>query len=150
VSVVPKEQSGMASGINDTFRQVGIAVGIAAWGALFLGRGADEVSELAAGTPAADGERPRELIEAASSGNLDQALGGIPAEAQATVANAAGEGFLAGLNEVLLLGALLSFAGAVAALLLIREHEIDREPVDAEIVEERRAEGDAVPQPAVS
>ena len=25
VSVVPKEQSGMASGINDTFRQVGIA-----------------------------------------------------------------------------------------------------------------------------
>jgi EmrB/QacA subfamily drug resistance transporter len=150
VSVVPKEQSGMASGINDTFRQVGIAVGIAAWGALFLGRGADEVSELAAGTPAADGERPRELIEAASSGNLDQALGGIPAGAQATVANAAGEGFLAGLNEVLLLGALLSFAGAVAALLLIREHEIDREPVEAEAVEERRVDGDAVPEPAVS
>src|ERR687896_228520 len=39
VSVVPKEQSGMAAGINDTFRQVGIAVGIAAWGAIFLGRG---------------------------------------------------------------------------------------------------------------
>lgn len=150
VSVVPKEQSGMASGINDTFRQVGIAVGIAAWGALFLGRGADEVSELAAGTPAADGERPRELIEAASSGNLDQALVGIPAEAQATVANAAGEGFLAGLNEVLLLGALLSFAGAVAALLLVREHDIDREPVEAEAVQERRADGDAVPEPAVS
>ena len=137
----------MASGINDTFRQVGIAVGIAAWGALFLGRGADEVSELAAGTPAADGERPRELIEAASSGNLDQALGAIPADAQATVANAAGEGFLAGLNEVLLLGALLSFAGAVVALLLIHEHEIDREPVE---VEARHADGDAVPEPAVS
>src|ERR671911_2343814 len=30
VSVVPKEQSGMAAGINDTFRQVGVAVGIAA------------------------------------------------------------------------------------------------------------------------
>ena len=38
-------------GINDTFRQVGIAVGIAAWGAIFLGRGADKVRELAAGTP---------------------------------------------------------------------------------------------------
>ena len=55
VSVVPKEQSGMASGINDTFRQVGIAVGIAAWGAIFLGRGESEVRELAAGTPAASG-----------------------------------------------------------------------------------------------
>src|SRR5215212_8036425 len=43
VSVVPKEQSGMASGINDTFRQVGIAVGVAAWGAIFLGRGAEKV-----------------------------------------------------------------------------------------------------------
>lgn len=32
VSVVPKEKSGMAAGINDTFRQVGIAVGIAVWG----------------------------------------------------------------------------------------------------------------------
>ena len=53
VSVVPKEQSGMAAGINDTFRQVGVAVGIAVWGAIFVGRGADKVGELVAGTPAA-------------------------------------------------------------------------------------------------
>src|SRR5262249_41819217 len=39
LSVVPKERSGMAAGINDTFRQVGVAVGVAAWGAIFLGRG---------------------------------------------------------------------------------------------------------------
>jgi TctA family transporter len=31
MSVVPKERSGMAAGINDTFHQVGVAVGIAAW-----------------------------------------------------------------------------------------------------------------------
>jgi hypothetical protein len=31
VGVVPRERSGMAAGINDTFRQVGVAVGIAAW-----------------------------------------------------------------------------------------------------------------------
>ena len=68
VSVVPREQSGMAAGINDTFRQVGVAVGIAALGAIFIGRGSDEIAELTAGTPAATGERPRQLIEAASSG----------------------------------------------------------------------------------
>ena len=72
LSVVPKEQSGMAAGINDTFRQVGVAVGIAVWGAIFVGRGADKVSDLTAGTPAANGERPRELVEAASSGYLDR------------------------------------------------------------------------------
>src|SRR5215212_3585793 len=46
LSVVPKEQSGMASGINDTFRQVGISVGVAVWGAIFLGTGAAKVEAL--------------------------------------------------------------------------------------------------------
>ena len=39
----------MAAGINDTFRQVGIAVGVAVWGAIFIGRGAAKVGEVAVG-----------------------------------------------------------------------------------------------------
>jgi EmrB/QacA subfamily drug resistance transporter len=144
VSVVPKEQSGMAAGINDTFRQVGVAVGIAALGAIFVGNGADRVAELTAGTPAANGERPHQLIEAASSGNLDQALAAVPPDSQQVVASAAGEGLLAGLNDVLTLGALLSFAGAVLALWLVREREIDREPVEPE------TEAEAVPEAAAA
>lgn len=132
VSVVPKEQSGMAAGINDTFRQVGVAVGIAVWGAIFVGRGAAKVSELAAGTPAATGDRPRELVEAASSGNLGEALEAVPPQARETVANAAGEGFLTGLNEILILGALLSLAGGIVSLWLVREREIDREAAQPE------------------
>ena len=132
VSVVPKEQSGMAAGINDTFRQVGVAVGIAVWGAIFVGRGADKVAELAAGTPAASGDRPRQLVEAASSGNLDHVLATVPPGTRQAVSHAAGEGFLAGLNDVLTLGALLSFAGAVLALWLVREREIEREPLESQ------------------
>jgi EmrB/QacA subfamily drug resistance transporter len=131
VSVVPKEQSGMAAGINDTFRQVGVAVGIAVWGAIFVGRGAAKVEELAAGTPAATGDRPRQLVEAASAGNLDQAVAGVPPGARQTVSNAAGEGILAGLNDVLTLGALVSLAGAALVLWLVREGEIDRTPEEA-------------------
>jgi EmrB/QacA subfamily drug resistance transporter len=132
VSVVPREQSGMAAGINDTFRQVGVAVGIAVWGAIFVGRGSDKVGELVAGTPAARGDRPRELVEAASSGNLEQALAAVPPQAREAVSNAAREGFLSGLNEVLTLGALVSFAGAALALWLVREREIEREPAEPE------------------
>ncbi|MQA72748.1 MAG: DHA2 family efflux MFS transporter permease subunit [Solirubrobacterales bacterium] len=131
VSVVPKERSGMAAGVNDTFRQVGVAVGIAAWGAIFLGRGADRVSELAAGTPAAAGEQPRRLVEAVSSGNLDPALASLPPAARDTVANAAGEGFLTGLNEVLTIGGGMALLGAILALWLVREREIEREPLEA-------------------
>ena len=127
LSVVPKERSGMAAGINDTFRQVGVAVGIAVWGAIFVGRGADKITALTAGTSAASGNRPRGLIEAASSGNLHQALSTVPPKAQHVVSNAAHEGFLAGFNDVLTLGALVSFAGAILALWLVREREIERE-----------------------
>jgi EmrB/QacA subfamily drug resistance transporter len=127
VSVVPEEQSGMASGINDTFRQVGIAVGIAAWGAVLIGRGADKVIELTAGTSVAAGDDPRELVEAASSGNLGQAVASIPSPAHDVVADAASQGFLTGLNDILVLGAVLSFAGALLTLWLIREREIQRD-----------------------
>jgi EmrB/QacA subfamily drug resistance transporter len=146
VSVVPKEQSGMAAGINDTFRQVGVAVGIAVWGAIFVGRGADKVAELTAGTPLANGDQPRELVEAASSGNLDQALGAIPPGARPAASNAAGEGFLTGLNDVLVLGALLSLAGAVLALWLVRERDIERQPIETE----RESGSERVPEAAAA
>jgi hypothetical protein len=146
VSVVPKEQSGMAAGINDTFRQVGIAVGIAAWGAIFLGRGAAKVEEVAAGTPAATGERPRQLVEAVSSGNLDQALAAVPPGARDQVERAANEGFLAGLNDIVMLGGILSIAGAVAALWLVRERDIERgEEIE---VERPHIQREPVPEPA--
>jgi EmrB/QacA subfamily drug resistance transporter len=130
VSVVPKEKSGMAAGINDTFRQVGVAVGIAVWGAIFVGRGAHRFSELTAGTAVAAGDRPHQLVEAASSGSLHQALQAVPPGARSAVAHAAREGFLAGLNEVLLLGGVVCFAGAALALLLVRERDIEREPTE--------------------
>jgi hypothetical protein len=144
VSVVPKEQSGMASGINDTFRQVGIAIGIAAWGAIFLGRGATKVEQLLAGTPGATGDRPRQLVEAVSSGNLNEALANVPAGSRGAVGNAAREGFLSGMNEILMLGGIFALAGAVAALWLVRESDIER----AEVIEEELPYlGEAVVEP---
>ena len=78
LSVVPKERSGMAAGINDTFRQVGIAVGIAAWGAIFLGAGAAKVAGRGRRRPSAAATSPRQLVEATSSGALPQALAAVP------------------------------------------------------------------------
>jgi MFS family permease len=143
LSVVPKERSGMAAGIMDTFRQVGVSVGVAVWGAVFVARGADKVSALTAGTSAASGDHPRQLVEAASSGDLGQAVAGLPPHSHDVVVNAAREGFLAGFNEVLMLGGLLCFVGAALALWLVREHEIEREPVDSVDPRGQRAEAPA-------
>jgi EmrB/QacA subfamily drug resistance transporter len=124
LSVVPKERSGMAAGINDTFRQVGVAVGVAAWGAIFLGAGAAKTESLAGG--AVDHDQARELIEASSSGALPQALAQLPAGARDSVRQATEQGFIHGLNEILLIGGLLCLVGTGLALWLVREREIDR------------------------
>jgi EmrB/QacA subfamily drug resistance transporter len=62
VSVLPVEQSGLSSGINNTFRQLGIAIGIAGLGAIFDSRVA-----AAAGAPTgiADGVNSVLLVSAA-------------------------------------------------------------------------------------
>jgi EmrB/QacA subfamily drug resistance transporter len=140
VSVVPKERSGMAAGINDTFRQVGIAVGVAAWGAIFLGRGADKISTLAAGTSAANGGHPRQLLEAASDGRLGSALAAVPHAARGVVGHATREGFLTGLNAILVIGGVIAIAGAAVALWLVREHQIERDQPELVGVSEERLE----------
>ena len=97
---------------------------------MFVGQGAAKVSELTAGTSTASGDHPRQLVEAASSGSLHQALASVPQQAQPAIEHAAREGFLAGVNDVLALGGLVCIAGAALALWLVRERDIEREPVE--------------------
>jgi EmrB/QacA subfamily drug resistance transporter len=139
LSVVPKERSGMAAGVNDTFRQVGVAIGTAAWGAIFLARGANKVASLAAGTPAAAGSRPRQFVEALTGGHLTAATQNLPHGARELVVSATHQGFLDGLNAILMIGAIVAFAGAALALWLVREHEIERD-VHPEVVAEEDGE----------
>jgi hypothetical protein len=55
----------------------------------------------------------------------------VPHGARALVAGAAREGFLSGLNTILLIGGLLALAGAVITLWLVREDDIARERPDS-------------------
>jgi EmrB/QacA subfamily drug resistance transporter len=110
VQVVERAQSGMAAGINNTFRQVGIAVGIAAYGVLFLDRAESEIAER---VPGADAHA---LAEAASSGALPPG--------PEYVVSAAREGFFAGFNEILLIGGWLAIVGGIAAVVLVRPQDI--------------------------
>ncbi len=49
IGVVRPEKAGMASGGNTTFRQIGIATGIAAYGSMYRSRGLDDLFWIAAG-----------------------------------------------------------------------------------------------------
>jgi EmrB/QacA subfamily drug resistance transporter len=114
VGVVHPSRSGMASGINSTFRQVGIATGIAALGAIFarvVDGGAERFAAAAgpAGARVAEGGEFADVI----SFGLYHRLG--PAAARA------GEvAFLDGLHAILLVGAAVALIGAVLSFLLVR------------------------------
>ena len=61
----------MGSGINTTFRQVGIATGVAALGAIFQSRVDSKLSELLPHAPAGLGE----LVSSGGSHAVQEALG---------------------------------------------------------------------------
>jgi predicted MFS family arabinose efflux permease len=119
VSVVEPRRAGMASGINNTFRQVGIATGIAALGAIFQNRITSHIA--ASGkVPAADVHR---FAQAVSSGAAKQALSAVPPSARAQATALANSAFIAGLNEILIVASFVLFAGAVLAFLLVRRQD---------------------------
>ena len=124
IGVVPAARAGMASGINTTFRQLGIATGVAALGAIFQSR---IDSSLASSLPAA----PSGLGEATASGGSAAAAQAAPADAVEQVRIAAEQAFLSGLNEILLVGGIIALVGSFAGFALVRSSDFVAGPAEA-------------------
>ncbi len=126
ISVVPPERSGMASGINSTFRQVGIATGIAGLGAVFQSRIQTTVLANLSTTPTGRAVAARggsQLEQALAAGAVRSAAQAIPTEARQTLLHAYRVGFSATLNELSLIAAAIAFLGAVGAFVLVRQRD---------------------------
>ncbi len=121
VGVVTPERSGMASGVNSTFRQVGIATGIAALGSIFSHQVASGVAERLAGTPAA--AHTAQVAAAVTGGQVDAVTRAAPPQARQTIADAAVASFVDALNHIGLIAAVIAFASAVLCLGLIRQRD---------------------------
>lgn len=118
IAVVPPERSGMASGANNTFRQVGIATGIALLGALFANRLASAVGALAARTPFA--AHSAAIAAALRDGGAARLFAATPPQQRGLLAGIVRGSFTAALNEILLVAAVISFASGVLSFVLIR------------------------------
>ncbi len=119
VSVVEPRRAGMASGINNTFRQVGIATGIAALGAIFQSK----ITSYLGGTSVVPAGRVHQFAQAISSGATQQALRGVPGQYRSRASTIAHSAFISGLNEILFVAAFVVFAGAILAFLLVRRQD---------------------------
>jgi MFS family permease len=100
VGVVPPQQAGMASGINSTFRQVGIATGIALLGTLFSHDMKDEVLTRTAAVPGLSARGP-EIVGAVQSGQIGNVIARLPAPARQVVGTITRAAFTTGLNRIL-------------------------------------------------
>ncbi|HEY3578322.1 MAG TPA: MFS transporter [Gaiellaceae bacterium] len=120
VSVVEPRRAGMASGINNTFRQVGIATGIAALGAIFQSRITSVLahSDIAAPIP----PLAREVASGATPhGPL--ACERCPPGFHIDPAEVAHQAFITGLNTIFVVAAFGLFAAAILAFLLVRQRD---------------------------
>jgi EmrB/QacA subfamily drug resistance transporter len=125
IGVVRPQQSGMASGINTTFRQVGIATGIAALGAVFQARVESKLIDIA---PPQFASRADQLAEGIASGGSKQAIAEAPPGARGQITEAANQAFISGFNTILLLGVAIAVAGAISALVLVRRRDFVAAP----------------------
>jgi len=122
VGVVPPQRAGMASGINSTFRQVGIATGIALLGTLFSNHVKDDVLSLAAAVPGLSSRGPQ-IAAAVQSGQIGQLIGRLPPSARPSVAALTRTAFTTGLNHILLVAAIIALVSGVVSLVAIRSRD---------------------------
>jgi EmrB/QacA subfamily drug resistance transporter len=130
VAVVPAERAGMASGINSTLRQVGIATGVAALGTILASRIKSGVVAHLAGTPLA--AHSHALGTAISAGGLHGALASVPPQMQGLLIGTAKASYVGALNTILLVGAGVAFVGMVIAFATIRQRDFHESPMAPE------------------
>lgn len=122
VGVVERHRSGMGAGVNNTFRQVGLATGIGAYGAIFQHRVSSTLSSKLGSVVPAD--RLHQLTDAVTSGGVRAALKNVPLQEHARVAAASRAAFVTGLNELFVIAAIAAFIGAALSFVLIRQRDV--------------------------
>ncbi|TQS41012.1 MFS transporter [Cryptosporangium phraense] len=142
LAAVEPTRAGMATGVVNTLRQLGVAAGVAIWGVVFQARVGDELTSQLHGS----GLPVDKLADAAGSGAGAQIARAVPAPLQEIVADAARAAGAAGLDRLMLIGAIATAVVGVAALVLVR---VPAEPPShADVSREADATRDEVPEMA--
>jgi EmrB/QacA subfamily drug resistance transporter len=127
ISVVPPERSGMASGANNTFRQVGVATGIAALGAVFQTQIQDRTLGALYASPGGGQIVTRggsQLHEALTGGGVREAAAAIPVPAvRGELLHAYRVGFASTLDHLMFIGFVVASIGSLCAYLLVRQRD---------------------------
>src|SRR3954471_15280036 len=129
VGVVQPQRAGMASGINSTFRQIGIATGIALLGTLFTTRLGHAVAAAVHAHPV--GISAAQITDALQNGQAETLFkhagsnGGSPQQLAALQQITRGS-FTTALDHILLVAAVIAFVSGILCFVLIRQKDFVR------------------------
>ncbi|WP_232788920.1 MFS transporter [Streptomyces odonnellii] len=122
IAVAEPAKAGMASGINETFQQVGVAIGIAGFGAAFQSRVSDLFATSNAGRQL--GSSAYEFGEAVAAGGGAEAIGRAPSAMAPALQAAAQTAFVDGLIDVMFVCAAVAVVGSLVGFLFIRTRDL--------------------------
>jgi EmrB/QacA subfamily drug resistance transporter len=124
VSIVPPWRSGMAGGVNQTFRQFGATAGVAVLGALLQHDVKNSASTQLAHTALA--AKAGAFASSITVGGTPALLQAAPPAVRPLIHHVAEASYVGGLRTVFLTAALVAVVGALAAFGLIRRKDIYR------------------------
>jgi EmrB/QacA subfamily drug resistance transporter len=136
LAAVPPERAGMAGGAVNTFRQLGLALGIAAFGTIFT-------THLETNLGAHAVPHPAQVAGALGGGQAHKVLASVPTDGRAALDHAIHLAFAAGLNRIYLIAGITGLAAGVLCLLVIRPR---RRELQEGLVEIDGAAGDGRPR----
>ncbi len=122
VDVVPDGRAGLGSGINATFRQVGIGIGIAGYGAIFEHRVVGDVLARVRDTPLSP--YAHRISNAVLAGGQGESLTSAPRHWRPLIHHVGTSAFVDGLHTIVLVAALVAAVSAVLVAALVRSGEL--------------------------
>jgi EmrB/QacA subfamily drug resistance transporter len=122
IGVVEPERAGMASGVNTTFRQIGIAMSIATLGTIFISSLQRNITRSLASVPLLERHAPQ-IVNAIRQGEIPAAFTGVPASLRAHAEAAVASSFASGMNDLLIVTGAIALVGALCSLVLIRQRD---------------------------
>jgi EmrB/QacA subfamily drug resistance transporter len=128
VSVAPPERSGMATGMFNTMRLVGDAVGFAGAGAILVSVVQAVLPRLVGDRLNTSGTSVAAIVNQVARGDISGTVALLPPSVQAVFHDAAVRSYANALQAVLIVLAGISFVAAILVLLLVRQVKPKRVP----------------------
>ncbi len=122
VGVVVPQKAGVASGVNTTFRQVGIAVGIAAYGSIFTSALQSHLTSGLASIPGLAG-KASEVAAGIKQGTVGTLIGSTHGAAQGELIGVIHSAFASAMNDLVIVSGILGVVGSICAVSLIRSKD---------------------------